>query len=29
MSGRQEAAEIQIDGEPEAVALIRATKLGI
>ena len=29
MSGRQEAAEIQIDGEPEAVALIRATKLGL
>jgi uncharacterized protein (TIGR03085 family) len=29
MSGRQEAADVRYDGTPEAIALIRATKLGI
>jgi uncharacterized protein (TIGR03085 family) len=29
MSGRQEAADVHYDGTPEAVATVRATKLGI
>jgi uncharacterized protein (TIGR03085 family) len=29
MSGRQEAADVTVEGEPEAVALVRATKFGI
>jgi uncharacterized protein (TIGR03085 family) len=29
MSGRQEAADVSYDGDPAAVALIRATKLGL
>jgi uncharacterized protein (TIGR03085 family) len=29
MTGRQESADVHLDGTPEAVALVRATKLGI
>ena len=29
MSGRQEAADVHYDGTPEAIAIVRATKLGI
>jgi uncharacterized protein (TIGR03085 family) len=29
MSGRQEAADVHYEGAPEAIALVRATKLGI
>ena len=29
MSGRQEAADVHYEGTPEAVAIVRATKLGI
>jgi uncharacterized protein (TIGR03085 family) len=29
MTGRQEAADVLLDGEPEAVALVRAARLGL
>ncbi|MDZ4825775.1 MAG: TIGR03085 family metal-binding protein [Actinomycetota bacterium] len=29
MSGRKEAAAVAIDGEPEAIAIVRATKFGV
>jgi uncharacterized protein (TIGR03085 family) len=29
IAGRQEAADVQIEGEPAAVAIVRATKFGI
>jgi uncharacterized protein (TIGR03085 family) len=29
MSGRQESADVHLDGQPEAIALVKATKLGI